>query len=199
MSLQIILFVWVMCFCWKTGVCKKGIFLVRQLQLPAIWEWKATAFSQRALPKELPIRAEPCSLGDLCCFMAGQEGTEPFHLNSFGEKRLLDVDFQQPLPSKRNTPSISLWMLTGSVWTTLHFASRCTLMAIYIILLKNACVSEEADPTNCYWDCYYGEWKGGKQTAVLEWNAWERRSALSCRQRHNFGQDTQHSEPGGCS
>lgn len=56
---------------------------------------------------------------------------------------------------------------------------------------KRLWASEEADPSNCCWDYYYGEWKG-EQKVVLEWNASERCSTLSCRQRRNFGQDTQH-------
>lgn len=150
MPLQIILFVWAMCFCWKTGVCKKGIFLVCQFQLSAILEWKATALSQQPPPKEMPISQKPWSQRDLSCFLTGHKGTWAFYLNFFWENCLLDVDFQQALPSMA---AVLLGMLMASIWTlyTLFLHLFHTCLRPFTWFYRELFMSGDAHSMDCCW------------------------------------------------
>lgn len=54
------------------------------------------------LQRRCPSAESPAPRRDLSRFMTGHKGTQPFYLNLFWESCLLDVDFQQPLPSEKN-------------------------------------------------------------------------------------------------
>lgn len=88
----------------------------------------------------MPISRKPCSQRDLSCFLAGHKGTWPFYLNFFWENCLLDVDFQQPLPSEKN---IHGWCFTWNQFdnginlnSTLSPLVSYIFKAIYIISQK---------------------------------------------------------------
>lgn len=87
----------------------------------------------------MPISWKPCSQRDLSCFLTGHKGTQPFYLNFFWENCLLDVDFQQPLPSEKN---IHGWCFTWNAnrikLNSLHSISSCFMhiQGTYIILEK---------------------------------------------------------------
>lgn len=102
------------CLCKWFCLCERCAFAERLVCAKRVYFWYVSFNYQQSksetrqpspnnlLQRRCPSDKSPAPQCDLSCFMAGHKGTQPFYSNLFWKNCLLDVDFQQPLPSEKN-------------------------------------------------------------------------------------------------
>lgn len=140
------------CLCKWFCLCEWCAFAERLVCAKRVYFWYVSfnyqqSKSEKRQPspnnlfqRSCPSDQSPVPQCDLSCFMTGHKGTEPFYLNSLRENRLLDADFQQPLPSTENIHSqyFTLNAKFEPLYTLYLIPVWCIFTAIYITLQKNA-------------------------------------------------------------